>query len=234
MKIVSINQPAYLPWLGYFQRIAASDVHIVLDHVQYEKNSMVNRNKIRTANGWCWLTVPLKTGGKFGDLPINQLVIADCKWRKKHWDSIVHNYRKSPYWSQYAPLLEPVYSMETDNFLEMVKILLQKLLTALQINTPLLFSSELKPEKHKSDLVLELCRIAEADIYLSGPFGKDYLQMEDFERNGIKVVFQNYIHPEYKQIYPGFEPYMSAVDLLFNRGPDSFRIMNENQTLQLK
>ena len=58
--------------------------------------------------------------------------------------------------------------------------------------------------------------------------------MDEFDRNGIKVIFQDYVHPEYKQNYPGFEPYMSAVDLLFNHGPDSFRIMNENQTLQLK
>jgi hypothetical protein len=74
--IVSINQPAYLPWLGYFHRIAVADAHIVLDHVQFEKNSFTNRNKVRLSAGWCWLTVPLRTAGKFGDLSIHELEIA--------------------------------------------------------------------------------------------------------------------------------------------------------------
>lgn len=231
MKIVSINQPAYLPWLGYFQRIAASDVHIVLDHVQFEKNSMVNRNKIRTANGWCWLSIPLKTSGKFGCLPINQLEMVDDKWQKKHWDSLVCNYAKARYWKQYAAEIEPFFRQNHTGFMDMIKPLLQWQLSAFQIDRPLLFSSDLAPECTKSDLVLELCRKVNADVYLSGPFGRDYLQLEDFARHNIQVFFQDYVHPEYEQRYPGFEAYMAAVDLLFNHGSESYRIMNENQRM---
>src|ERR1051326_8427944 len=96
--IVSINQPAYLPWLGYFDRIAASDIHVVLDHVQFEKNSFVNRNKVRTAQGATWLTVPVETSGKFGQLPIDQLQIAsDQPWARKHWKTIEQCYAHAPY-----------------------------------------------------------------------------------------------------------------------------------------
>ena len=81
--IVSINQPAYLPWLGYFHRIAVSDLHVVLDHVQFEKNSFTNRNKVRTASGTPWLTVPVRSKGRFGDLAINEVDIADGRWTAK-------------------------------------------------------------------------------------------------------------------------------------------------------
>ena len=84
--ILSINQPAYLPWLGYFDRIERSDVHVVLDHVQFEKNSFVNRNKIRNGNDWTWLTVPVETKGKFGALDIKNIKINNnINWKKKHW-----------------------------------------------------------------------------------------------------------------------------------------------------
>src|SRR4051812_40502325 len=108
--LLSINQPAYLPWLGYFDRIARSDAHVVLDHVQFEKNSFTNRNKIAAANGPQWLTVPLLTKGKFGDLAINRIEIDNGQaWRKKHWASLSQVYCKAPHWQAYAPALEALY-----------------------------------------------------------------------------------------------------------------------------
>ena len=96
--IVSINQPAYLPWLGYFDRIVQSDIHIVLDHVQFEKNSNINRNKIRTFNSWSWLTVPIKTKSKYGNLSINNLEIDNSYlWKKKHLRSIQQSYSKTSF-----------------------------------------------------------------------------------------------------------------------------------------
>jgi len=96
--IVSINQLTYLPWLGYYDRIAASDLHIILDHVQFEKNSMTNRNKVRTSEGWTWLTVPVLSKGKFGDLEITKLGISEnTKWQKKHWNTIKGSYSKAPF-----------------------------------------------------------------------------------------------------------------------------------------
>lgn len=101
--IVSINQPAYLPWLGYFHRIAVSDAHIVLDRVQFEKNSFTNRNKVRTSEGWCWLTVPVKTASKFGDLCIDEIEVAnERQWAAKHWQTLRLNYSKAPFFGQHA------------------------------------------------------------------------------------------------------------------------------------
>src|SRR5262249_28506311 len=108
--IVSVNQPAYLPWLGYFHRIAASDVHVVLDHVQFEKNSYVNRNKVRTDPGWCWLTVPVKTKGKFGALPIRSTEIDDASgWRRRHWHTLSQAYAHAPSFAPHRDFFASIY-----------------------------------------------------------------------------------------------------------------------------
>src|SRR4051812_8168590 len=109
--VVSINQPAYLPWLGYFDRIARSDLHVVLDDVQFEKNSFVNRNKVRIKDGWCWLTVPVLTKGRFRDLPINRLEISsDRNWCHKHLETIRMNYARTDYFPAHAPFLTECYA----------------------------------------------------------------------------------------------------------------------------
>ena len=228
--IVSINQPAYLPWLGYFHRIAISDIHIVLDHVQFEKNSFVNRNKIRTKEGWCWLTVPLRTKGLFGNLEIDTLEISqDNKWCKKHWSSIVSNYSKAPHFKELAWVVDEIYSDSWRLFLEPIKEITSNILKALNIKTPLLYSSQMSPVGKKDELVLNLCKEVGATTYISGPLGRGYLDEERFERNHIQLFFHDYIHPSYRQVFPGFEPYMSVIDLLFNCGTESLGIISKNQ-----
>ena len=228
--IVSINQPAYLPWLGYFHRIAVSDLHIVLDHVQFEKNSYTNRNKVRIKNGWSWLTVPVKSGGKFPHLYINQLEIAnESRWAKKHLATLRFSYGKAPYFALHTSYFEGVYSHRWDLLKDLVRETTSYLLDAFGIRTPLLYSSEMNAKGQKDELLLNLCRAVGAKVYVSGPLGRNYLREQLFEACGIKVVYQNYIHPTYQQVYPGFEPGMSAIDLLFNHGPNGLQILMKNQ-----
>lgn len=233
--IVSINQPAYLPWLGYFHRIAISDLHIVLDHVQYEKNSFINRNKIRTSNGWGWLTVPLKTRGRFGDLAIAQVEIANKqRWSEKHWNSIRMNYSKANYFREHADFFEGIFSRSWELLNPLLREITTYLLDAFGISTKILFSSEIGASCRKSDLVLELCRKVGATSYLSGSLGRNYLDEAAFEKAGIAVYYQDYEHPTYTQLYPGFERYMGAIDLLFNCGPESLGIIMQGQALLAK
>lgn len=228
--IVSINQPAYLPWLGYFHRIAASDLHIVLDHVQFEKNSFTNRNKIRTCGGWCWLTVPLKTSGRFGDLAIAQVEIStERRWAEKHWNSILLNYSKANYFREHADFFETIFSRPWERLNPLLREITTYLLDAFGISTKILFSSEINAFGRKSELVLELCRTVGATSYLSGSLGRNYLDEVAFEQAGIAVSYQEYHHPTYKQLYPGFEPYMGAIDLLFNCGPESLNVIMQGQ-----
>lgn len=224
--IVSINQPAYLPWLGYLQRIAASDVHIVLDHVQFEKSSFVNRNKIRGKDGPIWLTVPVLTKGKFGDIPINRLEFAPHQsWQKKHWASLRMVYARTPFFDRYAPAYEALYAEEWPSFAPMVWAFLRQHLADLGITTPLVRSSELDVPGNKNELIVNLIRGVCGSVYLSGALGRQYLDKAMFDEANIRFFYQEYRHREYSQAYPGFEPGMCVLDLLFNHGPASRGIL---------
>ena len=224
--IISINQPAYLPWLGYFERIFLSDVHVILDHVQFEKNSMVNRNKVKTSNGWVWLTVPVASKGKFGDLGINNIRISDnTRWQKKHWNTICGAYSKSIFFNEHRSFFEDVYSREWNNLSLLMTEITIYLLNVLSIKTKIICSSELELDRSKSDLVLEIAKKLGADNYLSGPFGRNYLDMDEFQEENVKVQFHDYTHPTYHQLHGDFCPYMSVIDLLFNEGPKSLGIL---------
>jgi hypothetical protein len=224
--IVSVNQPAYLPWLGYFERIARSDLHVVLDHVQFEKGSFVNRNKVRTAAGWTWLSVPVRTNGRFGALPIDGLEIDDAtSWARKHWETLRQSYRRTPYFAEDEAFFASVYERAWPRLAPLCDAITNHLLGRFGITTPIVSSSELAPEGAKDELVLDLCRKTGATTYLSGALGRDYLREERFAEHGIEVVYQDYRHPTYPQAHGGFEPFMAGVDLLFNCGPASGAIL---------
>lgn len=227
--IVSINQPAYLPWLGYFDRIARSDLHIVLDHVQFEKNSFTNRNRIRTRPGWCWLTLPVKTKGRFGNLPICELELADERWQHKHFSTLRQVYARAACFADYQRELSQIYQRPWRLFNQLVREMTARQLEWFGISTPLLFSSDMRPSGRKAELILDLCRAVGADQYLSGPLGRDYLAADRFAEAGIKVRFHDYHHPRYPQAYPGFEPRMAALDLLLNCGRDSRRLIAQQE-----
>lgn len=226
--IVSISQPAYLPWLGYFDRIAKSDIAIVLDSVMLERSSktrFTNRNKIRTATGPAWLTVPVKTAG------IGQPLIRDVEldteqnWAEKHFRTLVQNYGRAPHFGTYKHWLEHFYFQPWTLLAPLLRESTTYFLDALQIKSRLLYSSEMNVSGQKSELILNLCKHVGATTYLSGPFGRDYLEADAFSSAGVALEFHDYRHPVYSQMYPTFEPYMSVVDLLFNCGDSSKEIL---------
>jgi hypothetical protein len=227
MKI-SINQPAYLPWLGYFDRIYQSDLHVVLDHVQFEKNSFVNRNKIVSNQIAQMLTVPLQTKGKFGDLAINNVTIADNnRWHVKHYRAIEQGYSRAQFKETILPKLKKFYDEERGGeFGEMLQRHLNQYLDLLNINkTEILYSSGLSCSGSKSDLILSICMEVNATKYLSGPFGRNYLNVEAFSEAGIDIAYHDYKHPTYTQQSKEFLPHMSVLDLLMNHGSESLKIL---------
>lgn len=229
MKVVSIIQPAYLPWLGYFDRIAKCDLLVVLDHVEMDKSSrtkFTNRNRIRTRDAWSWLTVPVKTKGQFSSTPIKDIpIVQDSDWCRKHWNSIQANYAKSPYFEDHLDFFKEIYERKWEFLNPLISDVNTYLMQAFDISTKVVRSSELEPQKRKSDLILEICQKVDAETYISGPFGRDYLDRTAFINANIDLCFHDYPHPEYRQVFDGFEPYMSAIDLLFNHGPKSRDIL---------
>lgn len=223
MTTISIHQPVYLPWLGFFNKIARSDIFVFLDDVQYEKNGWQNRNKIRTLDSSIWLTVPVKS--KFG-INLNQIEIDNTSnWISKHKKSIIQNYCKSNYFNSYWKNFELVYNKKFKNLIDLNLNLIKILLNEFNIPTKLLFSSDLHVKKQGSDRILEICMILNSNHYLSGEAGINYLNTDDFNKQNIEIEFQNYLHPIYEQVYPNFIPSMAAIDLLFNLGEKSKKII---------
>lgn len=216
--IVSIHQPAYLPWLGYFDKIMKSDVFVYLDTVQFQKNSFQNRNKIRTSNSTVWLTVPVITKNILYTTPLHKLPIDNKQnWRKKHLNTIRMNYSKAPYSDRVFPFLEECYSREWVSLSDICFYMLTHFLEQLEIKNKVIKASDLRPfESQKSALLLDICKEFNATTYLSGSVGRNYLDTEIFSKNNVDIVFQDYQHPVYYQVYKGFEPNMPIIDLIMN------------------
>ena len=228
---MGIHQPMYLPWLGLFDRIYRCDTFVLLDNVPYSKNYFLNRNKIKTQNGWTWLTVPVLATGKFGQLIKDVQIDNSVKWRDKHWKSIFFNYKKAPFFSKHAEFFEKVYGHEWTYLAELAEELLQFMSKSLRIKTPLVKASTLNVNGEKEKLLLNICKKLHADEYLSGPDGKNYLDPQVWRENNIKVFFHEYQHPEYPQLYGKFIPNMSIIDLLFNCGDESLKTLSKNQPI---
>ncbi len=226
--IFTAHQPAYLPWLGLIHKIAISDAYVHLDNVQFEKNSFTNRNKIKTANGPIWLTVPVFLKDHIKKT-IKDIKIDNTKnWRQSHLKSIYLNYKKAPYFNKYADFFEQVYKKEWDSLSDLNDYMLQCLLKELGVKVKYYKASELNLQSHKSDLILEMCKKLEANLYVFGALGRDYAKKEDFTKEGIKAYFQDFKHPEYPQLWGEFTPYLSVIDLLFNCGEKSLEILMRN------
>lgn len=218
--ILSAHQPAYLPWFGYIHKIALADQFVLLDAIQFEKNSFTNRNKIKTSNGDTWLTIPVEMKDHLNK-NLNELNI-DSKqnWKKKHWTSIFFNYKKTPFFNQYADFLNEYYQLEITNLSEFIQISTNYFLKELKIETPTIKLSELNIESKKQELIIDICKATNSSAFVFGAMGKDYADLDYFKQHQISIYFQEYKHPIYTQLHGDFSPYMTILDALFNLGSE--------------
>ena len=221
--ILSAHQPAYLPWLGYFDKIARADLFVYLDSVQFEKNSYIKRNRIKTPQGALWLTIPVKMKGHLSATLRDSEIDSSQPWRAKHLKSIAMNYSKAPHFRDCFARLEGLMSGTETNLAELCWQQLCFWLAELRIATRVVRSSVLPVAASKTNLILELCRHFGANHYISGALGRDYLIEGDFRAAGISLEYQNYVHPVYPQLWGEFLPNLSIVDPWMNCGPDSIR-----------
>lgn len=222
--IVAVHQPQYLPWLGYFEKIDRADIFVLLDTVQFKKNEWQNRNRIKTASGPQWLTVPVtyRFPQRIDEVGINKRE----RWQHRQKQSLLSNYRQSPYWEQIAPFLDEIFTPDWDFLSPLNLFVVKRLAGILGISTPLHVASELTafPEDPDERLIA-ITKHFGADTYLAGAGGRDYMDLDRYGKNGVKVIFQEYHHPVYEQRFGDFEPFLSVLDLLFNHGPESLRIL---------
>ena len=227
MKCV-IMQPTYLPWMGYFDLIDQSDIFVFLDNVQFEKQSWQQRNKIKTPKRAIWLTVPVlqSLGQKINEVKINN----NSKWKEKHWKSIKYNYDKAPYFKRDFEFFEELYHTNWEYLVDMNIHVIEGVSKQLNIKKDFIKSSNMNIKGRKTELVVGICKELNADTYLSPLGSAVYIEENNlFEREGIKLEYQHFEHPNYKQLWGDFIPYMSVIDLLFNEGDKSLDIIRSGR-----
>ena len=222
--ILTAHQPVYMPWLGLFHKIALADIFCVFDIVQYQRKDFNNRNKIKTASGPIWLSVPVKSSGRLNSL-ISDIEIINDGWHIKHLKSIELNYKKTPYFDRYYQDLQKILSAQYQYLVDLNFDILVYVLNVLGIEVKIVKASDYSFEGLKSDLVLDMCVKLDAEIYIFGEQGKNYADIDSFSNRDISLYFQSYNHPVYKQANRDFLPYMSIFDLLFNEGDRSLDIL---------
>lgn len=225
--IVAIHQPQYLPWLGYFDKMDQADVFVLLDNVQFKKNEWQNRNRIKTARGWQWITVPVlhHFPSPLMEIRINQ----DVPWERKHLQALATNYSRAPYFQKHKDFFVETYSQRWERLVDINMHVIRYMARALGINTPLVLASELPTVEDPTERLIIICRHLKAKAYLSGRDGARYMQTYRFAEEGIRLLFQDFHHPVYPQLYSDFVPQLSAIDLLFNCGRASLEILRQGR-----
>jgi hypothetical protein len=231
-----ILQPSYIPWRGYFHQIAKADLFIFYDDVQYDKRGWRNRNRIKTAQGSIWLTIPVYSrGSQVEHIPIKQIPICwDDPWAEEHWKAIQLSYQKAPFFKEYAELCQSFYQEKPDFLADFTIDLNIKLTRALGIqHTQFLRSSEISDiAGTKTDRLVNILQRVGATHYISGPSAKDYLEESKFLEAGISVEYMVYNYPSYPQFYPPFDPQVTILDLLFMTGPEAFNFIISTRDVQ--
>jgi hypothetical protein len=218
-KCVAIVQSSYIPWKGYFDLIRAADEFILLDEVQFTKRDWRSRNRIKTKDGLCWLTVPVHTKGRYQQR-IMDTTISDSNWSERHWQTIQGAYARAPFFESFAPQLRQAYEHPgSDRLSDVNRSLIEIVCQMLRITTPIRWSSEYHPREGRNERLVDLCVKSGATDYLSGPNARGYIDEAAFAAEGVTVHFADYAgYREYPQPYPPFEHAVSVLDLLFCTG----------------
>jgi hypothetical protein len=222
--IVAAHQPNYLPWLGFFDKLRRCDRFLILDHVQFERQNFQNRTRVRFGDEARWLTVPVVQRSR-DELILDKLVdngrAGRLRWGRKQFATLEQVYRGAPYFRLYAPALRALLDAEWEKLIDLNVAMLRFCMDALDIRTPLTRTSEMGTiPGQKSELVLNMCKAAGADVYLSGDgASRHYLDIEAFRNAGVEVRFQEFRHPDYPQGSGKPLHGLSVLDLLFHCGP---------------
>jgi hypothetical protein len=221
-KKIAIIQSNYIPWKGYFNIIKCVNEFVLLDDVQYTRRDWRNRNLIKTKHGLKWLTIPVDVKGQYF-IETRNVQTAGSKWRQEHWEQIYQAYKDAPHFSFFSRPLQELYLNEDESNLSTINFRFIRLINEfLNIHTPLRWSMEFESPEGKTERLVHICKCLNADEYISGAAAKAYLDADLFIKNNIEVVWADYSDfPEYQQLHETFEHNVSAIDLIFNQGPDA-------------
>lgn len=218
MTAIAIHQPNYAPWLGYFYKMAQSDIFVFLDDVQFSKQSYINRVKIMGPQGARWLTLPITVS--LGQA-IDQVVPARDDWVRAHLDTLRGFYGKSAAFRGVWPDVEELYQgLPTGNIAAINRNLIEGVATKLGIEVDLRQSSALETggASGVERLVTLVRQLAPSGVYISGSGGAKYQDAENFQAGGLTLSYLNFEHPHYDQGVGDFIPGLSIFDAVFRLG----------------
>jgi hypothetical protein len=220
--IISIHQPNYLPWVGFFYKIVKSDIFVILDDVNYIKNSYADRCTIKTPQGSCYLKIPVLAKNTVS-LYNNTLLNDSINWREKHIKTIEVNYKKSKYFNVF---FENIRNIILDSSLTDLSAfnskLIQYIIAELDIKTKVVFSSSIQVKSSSTQRLVDIIKKLSGTTYISGHGAKGYQDESLFSSNGIQLKYSDFLIKEYNQLWGDFLPGLSIIDLLFNNGKESF------------
>jgi hypothetical protein len=236
--ILVAHQPECMPWLGNISKACMGDVYFILDSVQFVKKHWQNKNKIRINGGdnFQWLTIPVH-GVQDHRLITTDVRIAKGNWKQKHLKTLELTYRKAPFFEEIFKDLQIIYSSESELLIDFLLEFIYYAFNKFEIEVPIYRTSELIKqgyiiEGEKSNLIISMCKVVNAKVYVFGCDGRTYIDKEVFCNNKVKFVFQDYTHPVYNQIQGNFVSHMSFLDLLFNYGPKSIEVLGKSNYLE--
>ena len=217
-KVVAIHQPDYIPWLGFYYKVAHSDLFVYLDDAQFSNEAAHNYNVIKTPQGEFRLRIPVAQ--KLGD-KINEVRTKDeLKWKQKHLKTLEMNYKKAPYFAEIFPVYAEVLGKEYDNLADLNIAINQFILDGFGIQVPMVRTSDMDIQGAREERILEICKQFNATEYLSGNGARAYQKQEHFEEVGLTLTYLDYKPIEYRQLWKEFLPCMSVLDYIFNCGFD--------------
>lgn len=228
--IVTIHQPEHMPWLGFFDKMRQADIFVLLDTTQFAKDDFQNRNRIKTAQGPGWLTVPVYKKGRSVQMIRETEICNERNWRNRCWSLIEQNYRQATCFAEYRSLFAELYHQQWQWLVEFNISIIRGIAGLLGITTEIVTASELGVyEQGATRVNFAICQALSASVYLSGQHGLNYLDETPFREHNIDVRYQQFQHPVYPQIGGAFLSHMSAIDLLFNCGAASREILSKGQ-----
>ncbi|MBY5331618.1 WbqC family protein [Rhizobium leguminosarum] len=217
MKRVAIIQSSYLPWRGFFDLISRCDEYVIYDQVAYSKGHWHNRNKIKTATGTRWITIPVMTSDRFGQ-PIEDVEIKG-DWAQSHFAQIRQAYKTAPAAKVFLPVIESLYKQfeKLQLLTEVNELFLRHVVEMLKLDVVITRDRIYSPRGARSERVLATCLAAGATHYLSGPSAKVYLDEAMFRDAGVTVEWMSYgPYPEYTQLHGPFDGQVSIIDPILN------------------
>ena len=223
--VVTVHQPEHMPWPGFFHKMSQADIYVLLDNVQFKKNNWQNRNRIITSEGEeQWLTIPVKLKGHT-ETTICEIEINEQEdWRRKYLGRIISSYSKHPYFKTYSEKLFAIINQRHSHLRDLNRDLIDFFRGVLGINNQLMWASDLPVQGRSTELLSSIVKTLGGDIYISGPDGAKYMDLNLFARENIEVVFHHFSPPIYNA-RSGFLPGLSTLDIIMNYGEKTASII---------